>query len=282
MVEPKRPRRIGPGSAAGTGRPHHIEAVAHHFLAEPDVPVPEDVPCHLLVATGAAGRATAAWTARLVRALVGADGLVATDDRLASGCAVSERAGLQWSVGSYFPGREAKRQRPGEPGSELAPVAPGPARLWRVTDDVPVDPPADERWIHHLGVVDEPYLDWSETALPEAVAFPRHLLWCVGGDQAESWGEAHRLGRLLLACGAERLTVVQLPSGWPASETGRSGPWKRRLWRRVTGPAPGPAADRLAARVGASAPQVRTSRWSWEEGRAAGSSRRWRRLLCGD
>lgn len=272
-----RNRRPGP-SAAQRNRQHHIESVAHHFLAEtrePECVAPEE-PAQLLVATRSAARATAAWTARLVRALVGTDGAVATDDRLTSCCRVSERAGLEWSVGSYFPGRDPRTQKRGDPGAELAPAVRGAGRIWRIDGDVPVDPGGREQWIHHLGALDDSYLDWCEVSLPENEAPARHVLWCVGGEQAESWAEAQLLGRLLLATGAERLTVVQLPAGWPAG----AAPWKQRMRRWVGGNGAHPAADRLVALARAVAPQVRAARWDWQEGRAGGS-RHWRRLLSG-
>lgn len=281
MDEPRPPHRrpVRPSGAAVRGR-HHIESVAHHFLAEAEVPGagPQEAPAHLLVATRSAARATAAWTARLVRALVGTDGMVATDDRLASCCEVSERRGLQWSVGSYFPGVAARSQEHGEPGAEMAPAVTGPARVWRIEGDVPVEPEEGDHPVHHLGRIDSAYLDWCENTLPESEPRRRHVLWCISREQTESWAEAHLLGRLLLASDAERLTLVQLPPGWPVG----AAPWRQRVRRWAGRATEGPAAERLADLAGAVAPHVRIARWSWQEGRAAGSSRRWRVLLAGD
>lgn len=276
-----RPARRRPGRppVLRPGRRHHIDSVAHHFLAESadSEPGPGEIPVQLLVATRSAARAAAAWTARLVRALVGTDGMVATDDRLASSCSVSERPGLQWSVGSYFKGHQPRLQEPGEPGAELTPVAPGRAQVWSIEGDVPVDSCESERWIHHLGRIDSRYLDWCEAMLPEQGSRPRHVLWCISREQSESWAEAHLLGRLLLACEAERLTIVQLPPSWPAG----AAPWRRRVQRWVGRDSTGAAAQRLADLAGAVAPRVRIAHWSWEEAQAAGASRLWRLLLAG-
>lgn len=279
-LRPKPRRPLGRPVPAPQGR-HHIESVAHHFLAGPALPEvgPQESSVQLLVATRSAARATAAWTARLVRAVVGTGGAVATDERLASCCELSERAGLEWSVGSYFAGQEPRVLEYGEPGAELAPGSTGRGRVWRIDGEVPVDPADPDNGdlrIHHLGRIKAPFLDWCEAVLPESEPQRRHVLWCIQGGQPESWAEAHLLGRLLLACGAERLTVVQLPADWPSS----ASPWRRRIPRWAGRSRSGEPAERLAELAAAVAPQVRVGRWNWDEGRTAAGSRHWRRLLA--
>ncbi len=247
-----------PDPRNGMGPSHRIDAVAHHFL--PDInDVSEEERRRirpLLVATDEAGRATAAWCARLVRAAANLDSL--------EKCRVIERIELEWSVGSYFPG---KLPEVSDSGSATAWLPPIRQRGWRWDFDGvcagkgdPTPPIRCE--ILHLGEIADPYLEWLESATVPPGGTAPVLIWCPRPAEGGGLRAAHRLGRLIRCLEPARLDLVFLRPGWPTPGPG----WRGRMRRWL-----GPARDRsddsreLAGRIRAVAPDLDVQVHEWSD-----------------
>ncbi|MBK8166015.1 MAG: hypothetical protein IPK64_08615 [bacterium] len=201
------------GGAGGGSRAHHIDEIAHHFLAEDDVP-PADIPAVVVdAAIAAAGPGRAAACA--------AAGLAVAAGTIGLGSCLIEDDAVAWSSFSFL-GQSPPRALP----PPLAADLPRGVRCRRVDDGAPV-PRSWVRW-RLLGEASEETLAAWEvpSGLPAAARarMPRWgaLVWCVAPHDAALSAAQDALRRLVGLLEPSHVEFLVLPTAWDA----RPGGWR--------------------------------------------------------
>ena len=232
-MEPPRSRTKG-------GRPdrlpHHISAIAHHFL-----PAAEEeffysrAPALDLAVASSGGTSIGAFVAAGLLACFfngeSASGQKEPNQHLGKGGSVylHEAEDTRWSAVAYLDSPLRQVQAAQDPRSLLSSGL-GSGGSWRVRDAaIPGgsdhESPAREIHVHHLGDAVVSLLEWNDArrALGPGLV-PRRgvrtgLVWCIQDWEAGSLARAQILGRLLEALDPDRLEVLVFPDLWPGNDT---------------------------------------------------------------
>lgn len=228
-------KRRGTRPTAPVG-PHHISAIAHHFLPEfPPDSAPES-PETRTPDPEADGRLCVAAPHEARLAAFAAAGLVDGLRREVTSVLLSEAAAAEWSAAAYL-APEALSPAPSLAESGSAPPAvldPSPQRSWMHVGADTTDAEQRSAHVRYLGRIDEAYLEWAEagtafrTESLGATTAAGGLVWCLRDGRDLSWTSAQLLGRTMAALQPIWLEVLVFPPAWPRHS--RRG-WPRRLLR---------------------------------------------------
>jgi hypothetical protein len=222
MVQRREPINRGKGRSH---RPHHISAIAHHFLDEDGVP---DASARLrrrdLAVCSPGSGPLGAWVcAGLARSLA------------AESVILGESPWLSWSATSYLSQADLKPVLSEEMVSERESAD---HRYWQILENSEDSPAGSKRpvarsegiriMLRNLGRFPDRHLENLESVhLPEnlsGASLPGGdgLVWCLEGERALSLSAAYSLGRTLALLRPRRLEILVCDENWP--DPGRARP----------------------------------------------------------